>query len=220
MTDPSNISRRRSIALTEGSDQYAAKRAKIISIAAHIFKTSGFKGARLADIAEAAGLDRATLYYYFGSKDRLFREAVGSVFDGNMRFMDGLLADAGLSAVKKLELFTEQLMVSYSDNFPYPYIYIQEQMQQLAGDVTPWAKDISRKTRYLEESVTRLLREGIESGALRRDLPVRLVASALFGMLNWTHRWYEPGQSLSARAVAQGFTDIFLDGMKPRSDKP
>lgn len=214
---PSNISRRRSTALAEGGVEYAAKRTEIVGIAARIFKERGFKAARLAEIAEVAGLDRATLYYYVGSKEELFRESVGSVFDANVKFMDDLLAQAELSPIEKLAMFTEQLMVSYSDNFPFPYVYIQEQMHQVSDDDTHWAQEILRKTHYLEDMVMGLLREGVAAGSLRADLPVRLAANALFGMLNWTHRWYEPGQRLDARSVAQGFSDIFLDGMRPRT---
>ena len=71
-----------------------------------------------------------------------------------------------------------------------------------------------RKTRQLEGLVMQLLRDGIASGELRNDLPVRLVTNALFGMFNWTHRWYEPGHMLDPLTISRGFTKIFLDGMR------
>lgn len=214
MDKSSNYARRRSTALADGGAEYAAKRAEIIGIAARIFKESGFKATRLADIAAAAGLDRATIYYYVGNKDELFREAVEKVLDSNLEFAEQLFANELLGPIEKLELFAEQLMESYSVNYPYPYVYIQEQMHQVAADTGAWAIEIGRKTRSLESMVMRMLRDGMANGDLRQDLPVRLVANALFGMFNWTHRWYEPGNVLSAKTIARGFMEIFLKGMR------
>src|SRR3546814_6163371 len=74
MIKASNISKRRSSALKEGSAEYLAKRAELLAIAANQFKTKGYRSAKLAEIGLKAGLDRATVYYYFGSKEELFRE--------------------------------------------------------------------------------------------------------------------------------------------------
>lgn len=221
MVKASNISRRRSAALADGGEEYRAKRAKIISEAAPIFRENGFEAARLADIAKAAGLDRATLYYYFSSKDELLGEAVGKVTDDNLVFLESLINErTDLAASAKLSLFIERVMKSYDENFPYPFIYIQELMYQIMNSKSSWAEDIVAKNRSLENGVTRILRDGISAGELRQDLPVRIVASALFGMLNWTHRWYEPGQKYGAEQVAKNFMDIFFDGMRSPSALP
>ncbi|MCW1432295.1 TetR/AcrR family transcriptional regulator [Novosphingobium sp. JCM 18896] len=213
MDKASNIARRRTLALADGGAEYSAKRTEIIAIAARIFKDKGFKAARLADIASAAGLDRATMYYYVGSKEELFREAVETVLDTNLAYAEALVADITVRPVDKISRFAERLMQSYSANYPYPYVYIQEQMHQVATGTTPWAQDIVQKMRSLEAIVMQMLRNGVSSGELRSDLPVRLVANAFFGMFNWTHRWYEPGYSLDADTIARGFMSIFLDGM-------
>lgn len=217
MDQSSNISRRRLTAQADGGADYAARRAEIIGIAARLFKENGFTGARLADIAKEAGLNRATIYYYVGSKEELFREAVESVLDTNLAFAVQIRADESLSPTAKIEAFTEQLMRSYSENYPYPYVYIQEQMHRVANETIPWAGDILKKTRQLESMVMRMLRDAIAAGELRGDLPVRLVANALFGMFNWTHRWYEPGKTFDAKSIAQSFTTIFLDGVRSPS---
>lgn len=215
MANPSNISRRRLAALADGSEEYKSKRTKIISSAAPVFRENGFEAARLADIAKSAGLDRATLYYYFSSKDELLGEAVGSVTDQNLVFLETLIRDhPELAALEKLELFTERVMLSYDENFPYPFVYIQELMYQIANSKSPWAAEIVAKNHLLEKGVMQLLRDGIAAGEFRPDLPVRIAASALFGMLNWTHRWYEPGQKYGAGEVAKSFMTIFLDGMR------
>ncbi len=79
----SGISRRRAAALAEGGAAYAERRAEIIATAARIFREKGFRGASLADVAESLGTDRASLYYYIGSKEELFHEIVRGAAEAN-----------------------------------------------------------------------------------------------------------------------------------------
>ncbi|CAN5767604.1 TetR family transcriptional regulator [soil metagenome] len=51
-----------------------ATRAKLLEAARHEFSAKGIAGARVDAIAEAAGVNKQLVYYYFGSKDGLFRE--------------------------------------------------------------------------------------------------------------------------------------------------
>ena len=212
MPETSNISRRRRSALNDGGAEYTAKRVELIRIAAKLFKEQGFKSTRLADIAEAAGLDRATLYYYVGSKEELFREAVEGVIDANIAEAERLSADDSLDWAARLKLIVERIMTSYEENYPFPYVYIQEQMHQVTVEEAPWAREIIRKTRHLESLVMTFIREGMKEGQLRDDMPVRLMANALFGMINWTHRWFKPGDLLGANDVSSAFWKIFLNG--------
>ncbi|TXT39309.1 MAG: TetR/AcrR family transcriptional regulator [Comamonadaceae bacterium] len=50
-----------------------ANEALILVAAERIFAGAGFAGATMAAIAEAAGLPKANLHYYFGSKQELYR---------------------------------------------------------------------------------------------------------------------------------------------------
>ena len=58
-----------------------ATRAAILEAARRRFALLGYDGASVRDIAAAAGIDPALVIRYFGSKDRLFREAIGPKFD-------------------------------------------------------------------------------------------------------------------------------------------
>lgn len=51
----------------------AGSRAAILRAAGHIFAEKGLDGARTEAIASAAGVNKALLYYYFKSKDELYR---------------------------------------------------------------------------------------------------------------------------------------------------
>ncbi len=50
-----------------------ANEAHILAAAERVFAGAGFAGATMAAIAEAAGLPKANLHYYFGAKQALYR---------------------------------------------------------------------------------------------------------------------------------------------------
>lgn len=54
----------------------AERKAQIIAAAQQVFARNNLKGARTRDLAEAAGVNQATIFEHFESKEALFREAV------------------------------------------------------------------------------------------------------------------------------------------------
>lgn len=213
MDTVSNISKRRRLALEDGGADYAAKRNELVRIAARLFKEQGFQSTRLIDIAREAGMDRATVYYYVGSKEELFHETVEGVLDANIATAEALIADPSLRAIDRLHQIYIGLMTSYEDNYPATFVYIQEQMHQVGAEETAWAQEIMKKTRAFDRTLLGFIREAMAEGDLRSDIPVRLVENALFGMLNWTHRWFEPGRGMTGQQVAEAFWSIFASGM-------
>lgn len=213
MATVSNISRRRRSAQADGSVDYAAKRTELLRIAARLFKEQGFQATKLADIAREAGLDRATVYYYVGSKEELFQETVESVLDANIAAAKALVDDPSLRAIDRLHAIFVTLMVSYEEEYPATFVYIQEQMHEVEAQETAWAQKIIKKTRAFDRTLLDFIRRAIDEGDLRADIPPRLVENALFGMLNWTHRWFIPGRGMTGREVAEAFWTIFTGGM-------
>src|SRR5271156_6175319 len=70
-------------------------RAAILSAAGRIFAKAGLAGARTDDIAAAAGVNKALLYYYFKSKESLYEAVVEDHFREFNRQALELLAEPG-----------------------------------------------------------------------------------------------------------------------------
>ena len=214
MAKTSNISKRRRSALEEGSTDYLAKRSELIEIAGRQFKIRGFKAATLAEIGHKAGLDRATVYYYFGSKEELFRECLRVGVEANIAKCEAIFEDADLDPEQKLRSVIIQLMSAYDQYYPHMYVYIQEEMSRITSEKSEWSQKIVAKTRTFERIVLSLIDELVEKGKMRDDIAVSIAANAIFGMLNWTHRWYQPGGAHSAEEISSSFCEIFFNGMK------
>jgi TetR/AcrR family transcriptional regulator, cholesterol catabolism regulator len=213
-TPESGIGRRRKAAKrADGNEEYQTKRRELIRVAATVFKEKGYEAATLNDIAERVGADRASLYYYVGGKEELFQEAVRGGVAENLAEVERILK-LDESPEQKLRLIVERLLTSYEANYPHMYVYIQEDMGKVASEESEWAKEMTRQTRRFESITIRLIKQAIEQGRFRDDIRPELAANALFGMINWTHRWFKPGKKLSASQLTDSFWTIFFEGMR------
>ena len=68
--------------------------ARILLAAEKVFARAGFGGATMAAIAEASGLPKANLHYYFGSKDVLYRAVLSHILNDWLVPTHGITVDA------------------------------------------------------------------------------------------------------------------------------
>ncbi len=71
-----------------------ANEAHILAAAERVFAGAGFGGATMAAIAEASGLPKANLHYYFGSKQVLYRAVLARILEDWLVPMHGITAQA------------------------------------------------------------------------------------------------------------------------------
>ena len=212
----SAIGRRRAAALDGRRAGYHSRRTEIIRVAASLFKQKGFRATSLADIAAAVGADRATLYYYVGSKDELLDEVVTDVVKENLELARGI-RDCDDPAPVKLRRLVTSIMTSYAEHYPFLYVYVQENLSDVGEKRQAWARQMRRVNRRYEQTVEAIVREGVEDGSLRAVGDPRVVAFGLLGMVSWTSRWFNPHRStVSAEQVAATYVDVLLHGIVRR----
>jgi AcrR family transcriptional regulator len=207
------IASRRSQARRESNPAYRERRERLLRSAAQVFKEKGFQAASVNDIAEAYGGDRATVYYYYGSKHEIFidliKEAVREVVEAAES-----IADADESAARRLERLIATTADLYERHYPYMYLYIQEDMRKVPGDGTSAGAELEALSSRFESALRRIVNEGIDEGVFRPTLDTAMAIFAVSGVLNWTHRWFAPGGRLSGREVGLAMADILLGGMQ------
>lgn len=71
----------------------ARNKARILRAATEVFSAKGFDGTRIADIAAAAGLPKANVYYYFSGKEAIYRAIIADLLRGWDAALDWLSAD-------------------------------------------------------------------------------------------------------------------------------
>ncbi|WP_375476368.1 TetR/AcrR family transcriptional regulator [uncultured Jatrophihabitans sp.] len=210
----SGIEARRKAALEDGNVNYVSRRTEIIRAAAHVFRERGFESATLRDVAVALGTDRASLYYYVGSKEELQHEIVRDALERDVAAAETVHSSQA-RGTDKVRALIASMVLSYAQNYPLMNVYVED-MGRIARQDDEWSTDIISRTRHYEMLVHSILNEGRQDGSLRTDLPLELCALALFGMINWMHRWYRPGMKWSPQDISDAYTQIFLDGYGAR----
>jgi AcrR family transcriptional regulator len=217
-SEVSGIGRRRSRAKKGGSDAYQQRRREIAHAAAGIFNKQGFQRTSLGAIANELGIDRASLYYYIGSKEELFDEVVRDVTEENVARAVAI-ASSGDAPAEKLRALITDLMDSYARNYPFLYIYIRENLSHVAGERSAWATQMRRLNKRYEELTISIITEGLADGTFRALGSPRVIAFGVLGLVNWTNRWFVPGRSPeSAAEIGAGYAEMVLTGLV--SDRP
>jgi AcrR family transcriptional regulator len=208
----SGIESRRKAAREDGSASYIARREEIIQAAARVFRELGFDVATLRDIAEALDTDRATLYYYIRSKEELLQEIVRDSLARDVRVAQAIKRSRA-SSHDKIRTLIKAMVDSYVESYPLTAVYMED-FGRVARQDSEWATDVIARTRKYQSLVRSIMEKGRRDGTLRADLPVDLSSLALFGMINWMHRWYRPGPGVkwTPEDVANTFTEILLNG--------
>jgi TetR/AcrR family transcriptional regulator, cholesterol catabolism regulator len=207
------IGKRRSAAGKDSRASYSIRRQEIAEAAVRVFNRLGYKGASLSAVATELGVDRATLYYYFSSKEQMFDETVRAVLEGNDELVRRIAASATSPNEKLRELVTS-MMTSYAANYPLLYIYIREDLSHVSDKRSTWSADMRSLNRSIEQGFVDIIEQGYADGSFRRVGSARTVAYGILGMLNWSHRWFKPDRSEPAEVVGKTFVDLVLSGLE------
>jgi TetR/AcrR family transcriptional regulator, cholesterol catabolism regulator len=207
------IGKRRSAAGKDSRASYSLRRQEIAEAAVRVFNRLGYKGASLSAVASELGVDRATLYYYFSSKEQMFDETVRAVIEGNDALVRRI-AESAISPNDKLRELVTSMMISYAANYPLLYIYIREDLSHVSDKRSTWSANMRALNRSIQSSIIDIIEQGFADGSFRRVGSARTAAYGILGMLNWTHRWFKPGQSESAEEIGRTFADLILSGLE------
>ena len=187
-------------------------RQSILDAAAAIFRTRGYSGARLRDIAERIGMKAGSLYYHFDSADTLL-EAVMTL--GVRRTHEAVLAELrrlppAASHIDRLRAAVETHLVMILEQEDYTSATIK-----LLGQVPPAIRErqLARERSY-GALWKQLLEAARDAGEIRGDVDLSVVRMALLGALNWVADWYHPGRT-SPKKISREITTMVLEGILP-----
>jgi TetR/AcrR family transcriptional regulator, cholesterol catabolism regulator len=194
--------------------QYGAKRDMILKAAGTILASNGFDGTTIDAIAKEAGVDRATVYYYFADKGAIFREAIHDGLADMVSALEEVAASEEAPEVR-LRNAIRVLMRSFERHYPQLYIYLRSGDSASVIDEQLNSELIASGRRY-EDLIEQVVRDGIKQGVFKTTLPPKVFAKSITGMVNWTSRWFVPGGVLDADDVADGMADTILNGVAVR----
>lgn len=198
---------------------YEEQRQQILGAAAALFAQRGYTAATMLEVAAASGVSKATLYHYFHDKHALLHDIAAS----HVARLEALAADplgetgrpstdhrldgsvAGDPQVR-LRALIARFMRAYAD--------ARSEHRVLTEDVKFLEPAAREEVIEAQRRVVRAFARAV--AACRPDLPGSLhkpLAMLLFGMINWTFTWLQPGRELDHQSLGPIVSDLFFGGL-------
>lgn len=148
---------------------------KILAAAKKVFVSNGMAGARMQDIADEAGINKALLHYYFRNKEKLFEvvfmEAAQKLFPKINSIFE---SDAPL--FDKIENFSEEYITIMSEN-PYLPLFV---LNELSKDPENFLqkffgkKSFPKPQKFLEQ-----IEKEVKKGTIKKISPLHLLINLI-----------------------------------------
>ena len=201
-----------------GSD----RRSLIQKTAAELFSVGGYSRTTMEEIARAAGIKKASLYYFYRSKETLLADVFRAALELPQREFDAIIA-SDLGNIDKLQRMIAVLVQSYDELLPLMVTFTRSSLDSIHDPAC--RQELKSLQRHFEATWEDVIAAAIRAGELRADLDVKLVSFGLIGMINWMYKWYRPGGRKTPREVARTFAALALEGLattghRPRTDAP
>ena len=149
---------------------------KILDSAITVFLEQGFGAANMKMIAEAAGIGRPSLYYYYKTKEEIFGKVIGRLMSGLVPKVMGLLSSEA-SPEEKLDSLVDIYMDQLCSNPKLPLFLIREANRDM--DYLKDGAVALSLSKYFEGLISFYDSE-VEKGRLRR-VPLYVIMFTLFG---------------------------------------
>jgi AcrR family transcriptional regulator len=146
-----------------------------------LLKRRGYRRIRVEDVAEDAGVCKATVYHYFVNKDDLLTRSVSNRMAERHTDIERRLARAGGTAAGRLRLFLHEfwLMSLTPQAGLWQRLLVSEIVTEAPEVFDAWARGLVQRWRLVET----LIKEGQRSGEFRRGadaaVTARMTMSAL-----------------------------------------
>lgn len=193
-----------------------ASRRRILDAAAARFCEVGFQRTRFEDVAGGAGVSRALVYSYFGSKEKLLVEVRGRALLAWRVAVMSEIERAESASAKLAAMLRGTLLYARSHPLLQAILADDARVVVLGGEIKarPGLEAWRRR-------LVRILREGVASGELREDLDVPRTADVLramqLGLIDRMQRRPDP-IDVSDEEYVEAAVEMVLHGLMRKSE--
>ena len=170
--------------------------AEVLDKAAGLFASQGFAATSLKDVADAVGLQRSSIYYYYPNKDALLEELIRGVTLPVARIFRDVAAE-GLSPLAQITEVVRRLVLWVAD--PGTHFRLMDRSEAELPEAI--AKMHTKAKRQVLSEMMTLIEAAIAAGEVRA-VDLRITALSIIGMTMWTAWWFQPNQEQSIDEVA------------------
>ena len=147
---------------------------RILQAARRVFLNKGLEGSRMQDIADAAGINKAMLHYYFRNKEKLFETIFNQVIDGFLPRIFGIL-DGDDLLFEKIRKFCSAYIEQELETPYVPFFIISE----INRDPRAFLQKVLKGKKPPLRKVTQQIEDDIKKRRIKHFQPVELLLTVL-----------------------------------------
>lgn len=194
------------MARTQAAD-YGERVQHILTQAAHLYARHGFLGASVSQLAAACAISKSALYHYYPSKEDILFDVMHSHVTA-LTEAARHVAEAGAPAKDALRALARAFMELYAGAADRHKVLLNE-IENLSPQRRTAIIGLQRGLIAQVESVLTEIEPGLKVNPSR----VRPAAMLFFGMINWTHTWFDPAGPILTEEMADMAVDLTLSGL-------
>ena len=180
-----------------------------------MFQERGYATTTVADIGNALGIKKGSVYHYIDSKEDILYRICKSVHDDAERVVEDLRAMGG-TPLDRLEFYVRETAASNARNVTEIAVYYSEFSQLTARR----RADIEREQARHETLVVGLIEEAKRDGLVSTDVATHVIAANLLAQVVWLYTWYREGRGLEPEELGAAIAELALDGVAtPRAPR-
>jgi AcrR family transcriptional regulator len=168
------------------TSQGLERRQQLLDAAARLFAERGYAETRIVDICREAGVAKGLFYWYFDTKEAVFRDLAADLRQ-RLRRAQGAAMDAGADPLVQIRQGSEasvRFMAAHAQAFAL--VTVENVDRQFLDD-------IRAGTEIHADDTERLLRAAIDAGLVRDEDP-RLLAYAVLTTVGWFSHFRQTGR--------------------------
>jgi AcrR family transcriptional regulator len=179
----------------------------IVDIAVQVFLRRGYDGASLDQVAEAAGITKASIYYHADGKEALLARGAGRALEALFAVLEEVGAQEGRE-IDRLRHVVRRTVEITVKRLPEVALLLR-----VRGNTTTERWILEQRRRF-DRLVATIVGEAQLKGEIRADIEAGMITRMLFGMLNSITEWYRPGGGLGVEGVVAAATRIAFEGIE------
>lgn len=159
------------------------QRDRILMTAAQLFTRDGINNVSIADIADAVGMTRATIYRYFANRIEIAWALQRRYSENLISSMPSDVTNQRLPGVTRLRAMLRGFC-DYYFQYPERALYVaQLDRMQVNADDHAQLNELRRNDVHAEDPITEIVLVGIRDGSLRANLDPHKTSATIYTMI-------------------------------------
>ena len=200
-----------SLGMAKSQRKKASKKGLILRKASAMFREKGFAATSMRDLAEAVGIEAASLYNHIRSKNEILEAIcfeVANIFNTNIETIEVSNQKTITKIDNLLRFHIRQMIENYEE------VYVSDREWKHLDE--PYLSNFQTQRRNYRKKFASIIEEGIAKNEIRKiDAPtaVLIILHAVSGI----ESWHRSKAKINAQELEDNMVMIMIDGLRKQS---